>query len=217
MITNNTCEIVVVRHGQTIANKEGILQGQIDTQLDEVGLLQAKAVAQRLKNQHFDLVYSSDLSRTMVTAQEIVKFHQGLEVIPTPYLREWHLGIFQGQKLADLKSSNPDFLTALKKDGSNANIPEGENVEEFHKRIVTFLDDIANKHLGKRILLVSHGGSIGRMLIHVFGPLSSTNTRPLCDNVSISSFRYTPGHWQLVSWNDTAHLENLELTQTIAL
>ena len=214
---NNTCEITVIRHGQTIANKVGTLQGQLDTQLDDLGLLQADAVANRLKNYHFDIAYSSDLSRTMVTAKKIVAFHPNLELNPTIELREWNLGIFQGQSINELKISNPNFFNLLKKETSPSPIPGGESVVEFHNRVITFLDLIAKENLGKKVLLVSHGGVIQRMLIHTFGALAKNNIRPLCDNVSLSKFKFVDGQWQLITWNDTSHLENIEINQTIAL
>ena len=217
IIQNNTCEILVVRHGQTQANKQGIFQGQLDTQLDDLGILQAKAIAQRLKNIHIDILYSSDLSRTMITAQEIVSFHNELTIIPTPDLREWNLGILQGQLINDVKNNTPHLLAIIKNEIPDATIPNGESVKEFHTRIINFLTKVANDNLGKRVLLVTHGGAIQRMLIHTFGILSQSNIRPSCDNVSISSFKFTSGKWQLICWNDTAHLENLTTTQTIAL
>ena len=54
-MTDGICEITIVRHGQTQANVDGILQGQIQTPLDKTGILQAKAAAERFKNDHFDV------------------------------------------------------------------------------------------------------------------------------------------------------------------
>ena len=58
-----TCTIFVVRHGQTAANKDGIIQGQLDTPLDDTGYAQAQVVGEALKNIVFTDAYSSDLSR----------------------------------------------------------------------------------------------------------------------------------------------------------
>ncbi|MBO4631707.1 MAG: histidine phosphatase family protein, partial [Lentisphaeria bacterium] len=68
-------EFIVVRHGETEANLQGILQGQSDTELNPLGIRQAELVAERLKKEHFDLIFSSDLSRTMNTARLIAEPH----------------------------------------------------------------------------------------------------------------------------------------------
>lgn len=215
MNTSDTCEFIVVRHGQTVANKTGVLQGQLDTPLDDTGLLQASAVAERLKNRIFDIAYSSDLSRAMVTCRKIAEFHPDLEIIPSIALREWNLGDLQGKSYSDLIVEYPEVMNSFKKENEPPPIPGGETLAEFQLRIASFLDETAAANLGKRVLLVSHGGAMQRMLVHTMGKLSQVNIRPLCDNASLSSFRYKSGQWQLICWNDTAHLENIGMHNTL--
>jgi 2,3-bisphosphoglycerate-dependent phosphoglycerate mutase len=57
--------VYYVRHGQTAENLQGVIQGQLDTQLDEVGIAQAAAIAQSLKHVQFDAAFSSDLTRAV--------------------------------------------------------------------------------------------------------------------------------------------------------
>ena len=64
--------IIIVRHGQTVENKQKILQGHLDTLLDDDGKKQAQAAAELLKNEKIDLFFSSDLKRSYHTAQEVV-------------------------------------------------------------------------------------------------------------------------------------------------
>ena len=66
-------KIVIVRHGQTEYNVKDILQGQLHVPLDEIGLIQAEKVAEKLQDELFDVVFSSDLKRAMQTAHPIVK------------------------------------------------------------------------------------------------------------------------------------------------
>ena len=76
---NKTTKIILVRHGESIANAEGVSQGNkdewIDTHLSKKGKEQADKVAQRLKNEKIDIIYSSDLKRAKETAEAINKFH----------------------------------------------------------------------------------------------------------------------------------------------
>lgn len=215
-MTNDTCEIIAVRHGETIANKTGVLQGQKDTPLNDVGLMQADAVAARLKKRHFDIAYSSDLSRAVITARKIAEFHPELQIIPTTALREWNLGELQGREYKDLIIEYPKIMQAFKKGCDVPFVPGGESINDFHLRIANFMNEIAEANKGKKVLLVSHGGAMQRMLVHTMGQLAENNIRPLCDNASISVFKYTNGQWMLVTWNDTAHLEDIGTHNTLA-
>ena len=123
MSTSDICEIIAVRHGETVANKTGVLQGQFNTALNEVGLMQSDAIAARLKNRHFDIAYSSDLDRAMITGQKIVAYHPGLELLLSPELREWNLGKLQGREYKDLIVEYPEVMQAFKKGGS-PDVPE---------------------------------------------------------------------------------------------
>ena len=217
-VPENLCEIVVVRHGQTESNRTGTLQGQLDTPLDELGILQAQAVANRLKKWQFDAVYSSDLGRAMNTARTIVQYHPGLEISPTCALREWNLGDLQGQKLEILRQEQPEIMRAFREEMADQAIPGGESLREFQKRVSELLDMLSQQYNGKRVLLVSHGGAMQRILRHCTGKIEVPNIKPFCGNTGISIFRCKDQQiWQLVTWNDQAHLEDLEQNDLLAL
>lgn len=81
-------KLIIVRHAESKANVKGIRQGQkIDTPLSKLGKEQAKKVAERLKNEKIDAIYSSDLKRAKETAEEIAKHHK-LKVRLNKKLRE---------------------------------------------------------------------------------------------------------------------------------
>ena len=70
---------VLIYSGETASNKAGVLQGQIDTPLNETGIQQAKFAGDGLKNVIFDSVYTSDLKRVVQTASEIIKLNDSLK------------------------------------------------------------------------------------------------------------------------------------------
>ena len=217
-VPENICEIVAVRHGQTISNRDGIIQGQSDTELDRLGLLQARAAAKRLKSWQFDAVFSSDLARAMNTAKIILQNHPALKIEPTPALREWNLGFMQGKRIADLNTQYPEMMQAFRSDLDDLEIPEGESLNEFQTRVSNFINDLAKNYSGKRVLLVTHGGAMQRILKHTTGGIKSPNVRPFCANASLAVFRCKEAlNWQLVTWNDTAHLEELEQNELLPL
>lgn len=96
-------KIILVRHGLTEENKQDVLLSQSGGNLSEEGLLQVQKLAEKLKNQKIDYIYSSDLSRTKDTITEVLKHHQNTPVIYEPLLREMNKGIFDGKKSSELK------------------------------------------------------------------------------------------------------------------
>lgn len=215
-MTDGICEITIVRHGQTQANVDGILQGQIQTPLDKTGILQAEAAAERFKNDHFDVVFCSDLARAYETAKTIMAHHPDTELIPCEELREWNLGDLQGRSLKELWEVHPDIMEAFLKPGDDMAVPGGETLNEFHLRVSSFMDRIAEEYAGKRVLFVSHGGAIQRMFTHVTGVLNAKNVQPFCPNASVSVMRRLPKGWQLAVWGDISHLNNLKLHELMA-
>lgn len=200
-------EIVVVRHGQTDANHDGVIQGHMNSQLDALGRQQAQMVAQRLKNERFDAAFYSDLDRARDTAQAILQYHPDLPAEPRLELREWNLGVLQAQNYKNMTPEHKLLVDTLRSSEDVPPIPEGETIEEFQQRVGDFLEKLAAEYAGKRLLLVSHGGTIQRMLRHTVGKMQNGNFRPACDNTSVSVFRKrSDGCWQMITWNDTAHL-----------
>ena len=85
-------DITIIRHGQTAANIQGILQGHFDAMLDDTGRIQSQCAADRLRGEPpFDAFYSSDLKRAWETA-EIIGRALGSEPVPLTDLRECRNG-----------------------------------------------------------------------------------------------------------------------------
>lgn len=215
-MTADMCEIVIVRHGQTVSNLSGVLQGQTDSPLDATGLAQARAAAARLASEHFDAAFSSDLGRAMDTAKAILKFHPGLAITPAKELREWNLGALQGRTYTELRQEYPEIMASFKTPGDAFSVPGGESLGEFQRRVSAFLEQIAQEYHGKRLLFVSHGGTTQRIFRHVVGPLAPGNIQPLCANAGISVIQHLAAGWRLITWSETAHLANLTLHETLS-
>ena len=209
MADNDFCDLWVVRHGMTDANKNKILQGHMDTDLNQLGILQAELAAERLKKIHFDAIFSSDLKRACDTAKAIVRFHPGLCLNTDSALRERNFGIFQGKNYEDLRRDHPDIMESLKKDNSDFSVPGGESIKQCNQRVAVFMDQIADRFPGKRVLLVTHGGALQCMFRHAVGIVAPDNLRPFSENTALNIFRRRGKAWQLVLWNDCSHLEQL--------
>jgi phosphoserine phosphatase len=153
--------LILVRHGETLANKQGIILGYKDEGLNETGMKQAQAVANRLSKEKIDIAYASDLGRAQETASYILKSHPDLTLITTSLLREKHAGEMEGKEKSR-NQSNKNVFHSYKPNG-------GESFSEAQERVVQFYREIMDKHLGKTVLLVSHGALLGTLFVHLMG------------------------------------------------
>lgn len=173
--------IYFVRHGETDYNVKGIIQGQLDIPLNEVGIMQAQRIAQILKDEKIDLIYASPLSRTRVTAEIINEFHN-VEVVFDDRLKEFFAGTRQGTGFSDKeKKEKAEFLISPEKFGAESNY-------EFYDRCVSVYKDILK--LNKNVLIVSHGGvyrSIYRYLNNILDFSVKVPTPINCEVINIVS------------------------------
>ena len=205
-------EVIAVRHGLTEANAAGVLQGHHDSRLDPLGVAQAECLARRLAGEVFDAIYCSDLSRAFDTAM-IVSGRCGVKAEPVTALREWHLGLMENLSYDEARKLYPEAMEAFKYDAADIAIPDGESKREFYVRIASFMDEVADRHVGRRILLVTHGGALQAMLKHVLGDGNVWDFLPRSSNTGYNKFVRREKKWQLCCWNDTSHLpgESVEL------
>lgn len=137
-----TTRLLLTRHGQTVGNVDQVLQGQMQGELTEEGRAQAREVRDRLRTEHIDAFYSSDLKRAIDTCAIIAEPH-GLPVQTTPLLRERDWGDFTGELIPELKDKVwPDNV---------------ETIEHMKERAMEFVRLIREQHPGGTVLAVGHG------------------------------------------------------------
>jgi probable phosphoglycerate mutase len=156
--------LIIVRHGETVENVAKIVQGWSCGTLNETGIQQAKKVAERLKNEKIDVCYSSDLERTMKTAQEIMKYHNGVQLIPEKALREKNSSIWEGKK----REERDEFLKKHHLSLEEYKAEGGESIPDVQLRMVAFYNALVKKYTTETILLVSHGGSLTAFYLWLF-------------------------------------------------
>ncbi|KAH8554281.1 histidine phosphatase superfamily [Umbelopsis sp. PMI_123] len=153
--------ITLVRHGNTDANRERWLQGQMDTQLNETGKRQAELVGQRLAKEQFDVIYCSDLSRCTQTAAGITNYHGQTPIFFDKRLREHDFGKLNGQPVTSIKAN----AKRLRITEEQFIIDQGgESDQEVKSRVLEAFNDIVGKSQQaghSHILIVSHGGPLG--------------------------------------------------------
>lgn len=152
--------LFIIRHGQTDWNIVGKIQGQIDIPLNDTGKEQAQRVASFLKkkNVSFSALYSSDLQRAYQTAQPISKAFS-LTTTLTPFLREQHVGIWQGRTRQEMREQHGGHFDWER-------VPDGETKTEFLRRIVNHITLIAQNHINESVIIVTHAGAIKNFLVY---------------------------------------------------
>lgn len=213
-------EFVVVRHGETDSNKGGTIQGQVDSDLNQLGLRQAAAAAEYLHAVHFDGCVSSDLRRAVDTARIILMAgNSKVEIQQVPGFREWFLGDLENQSMTELHQRQPKMMRAFRyESGEPFEVPGGESSEVFLGRVCSAMTQLTKTfHAGQRVLVVTHGAVINRILQVVTGSFRKGNRIPVVANASISVVRYFPSEnaWELHSWNHTDHLDGLPIHETL--
>jgi 2,3-bisphosphoglycerate-dependent phosphoglycerate mutase len=198
-------QFIIVRHGQTQWNHRGIRQGHLDSDLTARGIAQAKALGIRLAREHFTTLYSSDLGRAVHTAR-IIAASTGHEIVTDARLRERHLGIFQGLDGDQIRAKYPEEHRLHRTVGPDYVIPEGESVRQQVARNVAYLTQIAPKHLGETIVVVTHGGVLSGLFRHTFSIPFDAPRRFEFTNAGLNVFNYQEGNWFLQTWGDISHL-----------
>ena len=159
--------LILLRHGQTDYNVDGRMQGHINSCLTDAGHEQAAEAAPVLASLAPDRLVSSDLRRAVDTA-EVVGAACGLPVKFDPRLRETHLGLWQGQTVAEIERDYPGAIATWRSDPGWAP-PEGESRIDVVARSRPVVDELDAEFadsdgVSETVLLVAHGGLIAGLV-----------------------------------------------------
>ena len=202
----------LVRHGETDWNADRRLQGHTDIDLNARGLAQAEQMAHAIKriNLEFDVLYTSDLQRAAKTAKAIEQLFS-TSAITNAGLRERHLGALQGLTTDEAPQLEPDLWRSHLSRNVTEELRGGESIQQFADRINTALEKIREQHLGKTVLLVSHGGALDMMYRIASNQPLDAEKAVAVPNASLNWISHDGQSWKIDGWADTSHLENLAL------
>jgi broad specificity phosphatase PhoE len=182
----------LLRHGQTDWNIDLRLQGSTDIPLNETGKEQARQAALALNPEDWDLIIASPLSRARDTA-EIIAQELSMNVVIVPELIERSFGAAEGLDHASWRKLYESHLPI-----------EGlESLEDLRLRTYLLLDLIANEYSGQRVLAVSHGAFIRKVLTIVTnGELPRDGER--LSNASLNRFMHQDNLWTITDYKPEA-------------
>ena len=178
----------LLRHGQTDWNIDLRLQGSTDIPLNDTGREQALQAASVLNREDWDVIIASPLSRAKDTA-DIVAKELGMNVVIVPELIERSFGVAEGL----------DHASWRKMYESHAVIEGLESLEDLRARTILLLDLIANEYAGQRVLAVSHGAFIRKVLTIISnGELPREGER--LSNASLNKFIHSDNVWTVAEY-----------------
>lgn len=202
--------VIMIRHGQSVANAEGRFAGHSDYDLTELGRTQALLTAAYVcEHEKVDVIYSSDLLRAYNTALPVAE-QAGLTVIPCPALREIYAGKWEGMLISDIDKKYPEDFRAWKYDFSNARCTGGESIDEVYSRTVAIARELAERHDGCTLLLSAHATVVRALSAHACGlPAERINEIEFSHNASVNIFTFADGRFAPERLNIHEHLGEL--------
>ncbi|KAG0701524.1 phosphoglycerate mutase-like protein [Suillus ampliporus] len=222
----------VVRHGETDSNRDRIIQGQLDTPLNATGLAQAAITAEVLKHVCFDKAFTSDLQRASKTAESILQYHSGTELVQDSVLRE-RVGrqSFNFKFMGEMQGKKGPVKKGLSSIETNEALVQ-RCITWYNQAIVTYISSITKSDVSedrcRNILVLSHGAFIAtlfRIMISsndVTCPAELTlRNLPTLGNTSISVVEYKAvprgKHREvdvaILKYGDISHLRGLRVME----
>lgn len=159
-------KIYVIRHGETDANRNGILQGSSDWPLNEDGIKLAKITGEKMKGIKFDACFSSPLDRAIKTAELVLKYSENnVDIQLDDRLKEINMGVLEGKKFKRDKLEVPPIKMLLfhKNAFLAGRFKNGETIRQVCKRTQSFLNQLSKMNY-ENVLVSTHGCALRGML-----------------------------------------------------
>ncbi len=193
----------LIRHAQSEFNEKGIFQGRLDSDLTPLGFVQARMVAKFLEEEGIEAVISSPQRRAYKTALTIGDV-LGLEVEIDERIREMSFGVLEGRNFWELFEEERDMMLSWLKDPVRNPLPTQEPMENFEKRLLSFLEDLVKRE-EDRVAVVGHGGTLHGIVCLSLG-LGLDNLWSIhMDNTGVTLLEYD-GTFRLAYLNRLCHL-----------
>ena len=197
-------KLYIVRHGETEWNVIKRFQGQLNTPLTEKGIKKLKETGKKLENVLFDEVYTSELGRTVASAEIILNENNGyknnkLELKKLAELNEVYFGVWQGLTYEEVFLKYPEegnnyFYNVKNYKAENV---EAEKLEDALERFLKGINKILDSHESGNILVVTHGTVFEMFMNYVANDsIFDIDERTLMGNGDYKVFSYKDGKFQ---------------------
>jgi len=198
--------ILLIRHGRTRANRDGIFRGRMDVPLDGAGREQAAATGRHLRDWPLSAVYTSPLVRARDTALSVAAPH-GLEARIEEAFNNLELGPWTGRKRAEVAEEEPESWRIWVESPEELKLPGAETLDQVAERSSARLDELVRAHAGETFAVVAHRAVIKPLLAHILGLGRPWFWRFALDPGSVSVLVHRAGRgYTLTLLNEAGHL-----------
>jgi broad specificity phosphatase PhoE len=198
----------LLRHGQTVWNKETRFRGRKDVPLSDQGRLEAEALAEALAAEKIDACYASPLSRSMETLRPLAA-RLGREVVPLPEVVDLDFGEWEGWSLAEAEERRPELFAFWKQSPHLVTFPGGENLAQAQARSMRAISRLARAHPDQTVAVCSHRVICKLIVLGLLGLTPERFWAIRQDTACVNRFEYDPPTAILITLNETHHLNRL--------
>lgn len=195
----------LVRHGETLMNREGIFRGRLDQPLNDVGIQQAIELGKALSGVTFDAIYTSPLSRSAATASAIMTANpKNPPVVVYEPINNIYLGQWQNELKDVIAAKYPDLWKQWIFDPENIKIPDAETLDDLKARLRPAIEEMTKKHSGN-VAIVTHRSILKTLLALFIGLEGSYFWRFHLDNASYSTVEYSADRGFTITQLNVSH------------
>ena len=199
-------KLILVRHGITTCNEDGVLSGLTDSKLSEEGKKQANKLAKYLKHENIDSIYTTHFSRTKETVRKLSEI-KNIQIQETSKFNEINFGDFEGLSFEQIERSYPEEIQKMINEGFEYKYPNGESLVDTFKRVKNELNRIIDNNKNSTVLICSHGGTIRNIISYLLCDDYKYHWNFRIDNCSISEIELDNKFAILNKLNDKTYLE----------
>lgn len=181
--------LIFIRHGESEGNLRHVFLGQHNAPLTPLGIRQAELAAASLDGTPIDAIYSSDLSRAMMTAEPLAR-RRGLPIQPEPGFREIFAGKWETHTYEELPVLFPEDFHTWRTDIGRVRCTGGESTAELQQRVLKAVRQVAARHPGQTVCVVTHATALRSMKCAWLGlPVEQMQQVPWPKNASVTVVR----------------------------
>ena len=200
--------LIIVRHGEAAGNYNRRFHGFYNSMITLKGTMQIELLTKRLKEMDIDVIYSSDLDRTVETIKPTAEY-KNLPIHMLEGLREINGGLWEDVPWEELPKKYEESYDDWLNRPHLLQMPEGESMYEFQQRLIDTINKIIEENLGENILISTHGTALKALQCYFHQkPLEEFNNIVWVDNASITIIEVDEdGCFNIVKEGDNLHLE----------
>jgi probable phosphoglycerate mutase len=205
---------LLIRHAETAHNRDSRVQGQADIPLSDLGVRQAAALGEHLRDEPLTAIIASPLVRARETAETIAQTHS-LVLQTDPSLMEMHVGEMEGLSTAEMRTRFPDFLAEWATErGPAMEMPGGESLFQVQERAWRVVERLRALHDDATVALVSHNFVLGSLICRALDAPLHEFRRFRLSVAGVTTLRFRGDRTVLARLNDTCHLTRAGLPST---